>query len=105
MLGIDSGSFERTLLLTPEPLQSPSKAFLPNQRGPDTKLSFVSACPFPCGSAGELSVLSVGLSGGRQGKQCHMCFGFVFQGAPFLVTFGDLEKPEAMVCRLSNNQR
>lgn len=36
---------------------------------------------------------------------CHVCFGFVFQGATFLVTFGDSEKPETMVCRLSNNQR
>lgn len=36
---------------------------------------------------------------------CHVWFGFVFQGATFLVTFGDSEKPETMVCRLSNNQR
>ncbi|XP_004603658.1 zinc finger FYVE domain-containing protein 21 isoform X2 [Sorex araneus] len=29
----------------------------------------------------------------------------LLNGAPFLVTFGDAEKPEAVVCRLSNNQR
>ncbi|KAF3830829.1 hypothetical protein GH733_002067, partial [Mirounga leonina] len=29
----------------------------------------------------------------------------LLSGATFLVTFGDAEKPEAMVCRLSNNQR
>nr|KAF6503569.1 zinc finger FYVE-type containing 21 [Molossus molossus] len=30
---------------------------------------------------------------------------FVPQGATFLVTFGNSEKSETMVCRLSNNQR
>ncbi|XP_002918899.1 zinc finger FYVE domain-containing protein 21 isoform X1 [Ailuropoda melanoleuca] len=29
----------------------------------------------------------------------------LLSGATFLVTFGDAEKPETMVCRLSNNQR
>ncbi|XP_052595062.1 zinc finger FYVE domain-containing protein 21 isoform X5 [Peromyscus californicus insignis] len=29
----------------------------------------------------------------------------LLSGATFLVTFGDSEKPETMVCRLSNNQR
>ncbi|XP_045632124.1 zinc finger FYVE domain-containing protein 21 isoform X3 [Ursus americanus] len=29
----------------------------------------------------------------------------LLSGATFLVTFGDTEKPETMVCRLSNNQR
>lgn len=29
----------------------------------------------------------------------------LLSGAPFLVSFGNAEKPEAMVCRLSNNQR
>jgi len=29
----------------------------------------------------------------------------LLSGATFLVTFGDAEKPEAMICRLSNNQR
>lgn len=29
----------------------------------------------------------------------------LISGATFLVTFGDSEKPETMVCRLSNNQR
>ncbi|XP_025775205.1 zinc finger FYVE domain-containing protein 21 [Puma concolor] len=42
------------------------------------------------------------------GGVCHLAGGALVQGPPgatFLVTFGNSEKPETMVCRLSNNQR
>lgn len=59
----------------------------------------------------QLRVLLGGKPGvlpGRAGRGqagCVLTLVFVPQGATFVVTFGNSEKSETMVCRLSNNQR
>ena len=40
-----------------------------------------------------------------EGAGCVLWLVSVPQGATFLVTFGNSEKSETMVCRLSSNQR
>lgn len=42
---------------------------------------------------------------GVRGAGCVLTLGFTPSGATFLVTFGNSESSEAMVCRLSSNQR